>query len=209
MAAAVAIPLTWPAGAAAEALQATAATSPARVPAPATTAETAGARAPARIAPPAATTAPTSPSLPGPTTTARATTPTTSPRGPIVPPNEPSASLAPHPYFYWDCALETPTAPLTAKCVADAQQSYADARAQEGLGLLGLPSDFASLTQAEQNLRPHRPRARRARPGPDRRPRRPARRYGDGRCAGQRRPRRPAAELRRREHAIRDDELGG
>jgi hypothetical protein len=34
--------------------------------------------------------------------------------------------------------------------VADAQQSYADARAQEGLGLLGLPSDFASLTQAEQ-----------------------------------------------------------
>jgi hypothetical protein len=69
---------------------------------------------------------------------------------PILPPRQPLASIKPEPYFYFVCSHETASAPLAPACIARAQQAYANARAAEGLGPLQLPSDFASLTQAEQ-----------------------------------------------------------
>ena len=65
----------------------------------------------------------------------------------IVPPANPAVSIAPNPNFESVCRTAGSLAPT---CLASALQATDAARAREGLGPLALPSDYGSLTAAEQ-----------------------------------------------------------
>ncbi len=66
---------------------------------------------------------------------------------PIVPPDNPTANIAPSPDFTTTCRQ---AGFGSAPCQAAATQATAAARAHEGLGAMALPSNFAGLTPGEQ-----------------------------------------------------------
>jgi hypothetical protein len=65
----------------------------------------------------------------------------------ILPPANPSASIAPTPMFETTCLA---AGALSASCVAGSLQATDSARAREGLGPMTLPGNYSALTPAEQ-----------------------------------------------------------
>jgi hypothetical protein len=117
-------------------------TAPAAV--PVTTAAPALTDTPLAAAPPTTHPAPASP---------RPTTPkTTTPPAPVVshgilPPDNPAANIAPSPDFTSICRQDSTESPA---CIAAAEQATTAARGAEGLGAMVLPSNYPTLSPAEQ-----------------------------------------------------------
>jgi len=119
-------------------------TVPAPVPVPVTTAAPALTDTPLAAAPPT--------THPAPAATRPTTPKTTTPPAPaaphgILPPGNPAASIAASPDFTSTCRQDSTE---SAACIAAAEQATTAARAAEGLGAMVLPSDYPTLSPAEQ-----------------------------------------------------------
>src|SRR5579862_6164678 len=122
------------------------------VPAPTTTTTAPPAPTTTTTAPPAPTTTTTAPPAPAPTTTTTPPPPPPPPPAPaprrgILPPAEPS-NVAPSPNFLQSC--QGNTYDDSPGCVNATLSAIANARAQEGLGPMALPSNWSQLNVADQ-----------------------------------------------------------